>query len=358
MAFPISGASSTIQGSLRGAAVTKALSDAFIPELWSTEVKRALDQKFVTKDHVKSFSFVGKKGDRLRIPNIGRAAVNVKLPETPVSLQARNENDWYIDIDQYKESSFLIEDIVNVQSAYNLRSIYTQEAGYALARDLDASVLALRAALNNIPSQVVTNTSDGTLTGTSAPLNYNAILAAKLILDRADVPEEGRVLIVSPTQYNQLLAVDKFISMWYRDEKPVSSGMVGTIFGIPVIMTSMIGANSTTGYFNGSNTTAIPTPGVVGSGAMYLPTQDRYGTGLPTAFGGSNNGNAAVVHSALLCHPEWCALAMMSEPKVEAERLTLYQGDAVVMTQLYGVRLYQSTNAVVIHTNAVLPSVS
>lgn len=361
------------QGSLRGAANTKMTADAFIPELWSSEVKRFLDQKMVATQYTKKIPFQGKKGDRIHIPNISRTGVFDKLPETPVNLQARTESDYYLDIDKYKESSFLIEDLVGIQAAYNLRAEYTRESGYALARDIDASVLGLRAAVNNVvsatSSQVVLATQSGSNfigtvptaapTGTiaatqGAPLNFSSILLAKQTLDRNDIPEEDRVLIVSPTQYNQLLAVDKFISMFYRDYSPVLTGEVGRIFNIPVVMTSQVGVNSATGYSNGQTT--IPTPGVSGTGAIYLPTQDPF-TSLPTAWGTAPSVGANEVHTAILCHKDWAAVAMQKQPSAESDRQVLYQGDAVVMTQLYGMKLFRPTNAVLIHTSGGIPAV-
>jgi hypothetical protein len=54
----------TFQGTLRGYAVTKSRLDAFIPEVWSGEVLRALNQKFVASQYVKVMNVQGKKGDR------------------------------------------------------------------------------------------------------------------------------------------------------------------------------------------------------------------------------------------------------------------------------------------------------
>lgn len=359
---------SNIQGALRGAAVTKTTADTFIPELWSSEVKRFIDQKLIATQYTKKMPFQGKKGDRIHIPNISRAAVFDKLPETPVNLQARIESEFYLDIDKYKESSFMIEDLVGIQSSFNLRGEYTREAGYALARDVDASVLGLRAAVNNYPTQIVlsggatatsatsvTASPAATIAGTAgASLNFSSILLAKQILDRADVPDD-RVLIVSPTQYNQLLAVDKFISMFYRDYSPTMTGEVGRIFNIPVVMTTQLNANSASGYTNGS--VAIPTPGVNGTGAIYTPSQDPYAS-LPTAWASVNSGFVNEVHTAILCHRDWAVVAMQKEPKAESERQVLYQGDAVVMTQLYGMKLYRPTHAVLIHCAGGIPAVS
>jgi N4-gp56 family major capsid protein len=242
----------------------------------------------------------------------------------------------------------LIEDLGAMQASYDIRQQYTQEAGYALARAMDADVLGHRAALQAISGNAIFNTA--------APLNYNGLLAAKNILDSRDVPEEDRVLIVSTTQYNQLLAVDKFISMWYQDKRAVVTGQVGEIFGIPVIKTSQITANSTTGYSNGDLISNIPTPGVAGAGALYLPRQDAF-TSLPIAFTGTNTGLAASMHSAILCHKEWLAVLRQKMPSVEGDRATAYLADMLVNSCVYGMRLFRPTNAVLIHTNAVLPAV-
>jgi hypothetical protein len=188
-------------------------------------------------------------------------------------------------------------------------------------------------------------------------MNYQALLTAKTILDARDVPQENRVIITSPTGYNQLLAIDKFISMWYQADKPVTTGVVGTIFGIPVIMTSQVGANSTTGYSNGDGIIGIPTPGVVGSGAINLPTQDPF-TSLPTAFTGSNTGLAAQVHTTLMCHSDWACILKAQAPKSEGSRENTHQGDVVVNTVVYGAKLFRKTNAVLINHNGTIPAVT
>lgn len=349
----------SIQGQYRGAAVTRANATSFIPEMWSSEVQRERDLSFVVSRYVKMLSGQFTKGDRLNIPRISRAAVNVKLPETPVNLQSRTDTSFFVDIDRYMESSFMIEDIVNIQASYNLRAEYGREAGYALGRDIDNYLLALRAVINANANQRIISRA-GTV---SEPLNYSAILTAKLALDRAAVPDSERVLIVSATGYNQLLAVDKFISMDYRSGAPVQNGNVGTIFNIPVIMSTNLVANSATGYVNGSGGTPAPTPGVASS--PYLPSQDAFtaldvawnagvlaGVTADTAPGGSE------VHTALLCQKDWAVMAMQKTPGVESSRETLMLGDALVYSQVYGGRVYRPDHAVVIHHDGTIPALA
>ena len=124
-----------------------------------------------------------------------------------------------------------------------LSSNLAKEAAYAIKRDLDAFLLGQRAAIQDLGgSQVIYSSSDGTI-GTNAvsrPFTIDAFLRAKLALDNLDVPASDRVLIISPTQYVQLLALDKIQSMFYRTNAPLMSGIIGSFMGTPVYMSSMV----------------------------------------------------------------------------------------------------------------------
>lgn len=346
-----------LQATYRGGAFVKSDVSTWIKQQWATMVRRALDQKLLMRQFAMMITFPdGKHGDRVTIPTLGRLGVNVKAAGVPVTLQKNTPGNYQILVDQYKETSFMVEDIVSIfldPSGLLLNNL-AKEAAYAISRDLDASLLALRAATNNLGgAQVIFNTSDflNTGTSTSRPFSLQAFLRAKLALDNADVPQEGRVLVVSPTQYIQLLAIDKVQSMFYRTSAPLESAIVGTLMGVPVYMTSMIGTNSATGFSNGATTTA--TPGVTGS--LYFPTQDT-ALGLPTAWANAQAGAAAQIQTAVMYSKEAFAMAMLQEPKTEYSRETLYLSDAMVTSTLYGTRLYRPECAVIIHTNAEVPA--
>lgn len=381
------------QGGYKGTAVDLSNVQVFIPEIWSGEVRRFRDQKFAALMATKRIPFNGKKGDILHIPNISRAAVFDKVPQTPVQLQARTDNEFTFTITKYKESSFMIEDIVNIQSAYGLRSYYTKEAGYALGRDMDNFALAHRAVINAFPSQRiysyspdsgVTNllgdgTSNAHLAGTPAPLTYAALLLAKQKLDEADVPEDGRYVLVSPAQYIDLLSINQFISIDYANTKPVVTGSVGKILDMDVIMTTQIGVNSLTGFVNGQGALPQPTPGVLGS--PYLPDQFtlantvntglandlsltsnwyglpvRSGTGATAADGGQTLGLFGGVNqwaTALVCQADWFAIGVQQEVKTESSRETMYLADAFVASTVYGGKAWRPDAAVVIHTSGI-----
>ena len=350
-----------LQAQYRGASYTRADVAQWIKKEWSTMVRRELEQDLLLRQFCMNVSFSsGKSGDTITVPTIGRLAANRKQAGVPVQLQKGNTGSWTIQVTQFPETSFMVDDIAKymLDPSGMLSSNLAKEATYALKRDFDAFLLGLRAGIQAIGgAQVILNSSNflNNASSTSRPLTLDALLRAKLALDNADVPSDGRVWIISPTQYIQLLSVDKLQSMFYRTSAPVENGIVGTLLGNPVYMTSMVSSNSATGFLNGSQ--SIPTPGVSGANQLYYPDQDAAAT-LPVAWNNTLNTTpeTQAVHTALLLHKDCFAMAMLQEPKTEFSRETLYLSDAVVLSSLYGARIYRPQNAVLVHTNASIPA--
>lgn len=350
-----------LQGEYRGGVNVRADVASWIKKQWATMVRRQLDQQLRMRQWAYVITFPdGKKGDRVTIPTIGRLGVNDKVAAVPVTLQKPATGTWAIDITRHKETSYMIEDIAEMMLDPNglFAMNAAKEAAYAISRDLDAQILGLRAITQTIAAQNIytNNAANAGVNIASAPFTLQAFLRAKLIFDQTGVPDSERVFVVSPVQYMQLLALDKVQSMFYRTSAPLESGVVGSLMGIPVYMTNMITANSTTGFLNGS--TSIPTPGVTGAGQVYYPDQGGTATTLPTTWNVTANTTpeTQAVHTAMLLHKEAYALAMLQEPKTETSRETLYLADAVVTSTVYGAREYRETNAVLIHSNGVIPT--
>jgi hypothetical protein len=196
------------------------------------------------------------------------------------------------------------------------------------------------------PERLVSST--GTLAGNGQAFNLAGYLTAKTILDLADVPDEGRGLLVSPNQHNAMIGQNFFSSRDYVGEsKPIVSGIVGTILGVPVIMTSQIRENSNTGFKNGDGALPSPSPGLTGS--YFLPVQDSFAS-LPLTF----TGNNAPVHTALYCHKEWLAVILQWKPGASQSFENLLQTNAIVYRQTYGMKIYRPDHAVLIHTSGAL----
>lgn len=315
----------------------------FIPEQWLSEVQMFRKARMLDTSVVKTFGAQVKKGDTFHVPRISELGVEDKATDVPVAVQSNNDTDFVLQVDTDRVTAVAIDDLLEIQASYDIRAPHLSAMGYALAKDFTGAILGLRAAVYNIAAQNVFCSSNGLITGNGQAFNYAAFLAARRILLEADVPEERMVLVISPGQESAILTINQFISKDFINNAPVVNGMIGTLMGIKVIRTSMIGANSTTGWRNGAQGAPEPTPGVTGS--RYMPRQDT-ALSLPTVF----SGNSRPVHTAILCQEEWAAAVVSKAPKVTQSFENREQVYLMVGRQAYGAKLYRSNHAVLIHS--------
>jgi hypothetical protein len=318
----------------------------FVPEQWLDEIQMFRKARLLDMGVMKFFMSDVTKGDTFHIPRITELASEDKITDQPVNSQSNIDTDFVIAIDTDRVTAVAIDNIMKIVSNYELRRPYLEAMGYALAKDLFGSILGLRAGVfaGGVASNVFSS-STGTIAGNGQPMSLASFLAARTILFENDVPESDMVLMVSPRQEASLLQINQFTSIDFQNDKPLSSGKIGTLLGIPVIRTSLIGANSLTGWRNGAQGNPEPTPGAAGS--RYLPKQDAF-TALPLVF----TGNSAPVHTAILCHKEWACGVSAKRPSVTQSFENAYQTDLMVSRQVYGSRLYRPNHAVNIHTSA------
>lgn len=215
----------------------------FIPELWSDEILDALEKRLVLAKLVNTdFSdMVRGKGDTIHIPMITNLSANVKTPRSAVTVQAPTESTRDITVNKHYEVSFLVEDLAEIQTAINLRSIYTRRAGYALANQLDSEIKGLAEAnFDIIDSESVA--------GNTTFLTEADILLAKTLLDENYAPMEDRHIVVAPQQYNKLLQIARFTQadvLGPAYENEIRRGLLGTIHGFKVWMTQQLTATGT-----------------------------------------------------------------------------------------------------------------
>jgi N4-gp56 family major capsid protein len=295
-------------------------------------------EQLILAKYVKRIAFNGGVGDYVRMPKISRLGVNNKLPKSPVTYQAVTEGKWDMRVDTYREASFMIEDILEIQSNVNLRSEYTRELGHAMARDIDNAILGMRASFVNV------NVGGSSHINVSTPLSDAEILTAIELMDIRRIPREGRVLIVSPSQHADLIASgSKFTQSEYignAGNRPLLTGVVGQVYGVPVVVTDNMTVNGTNNFSNGDqDPTPGPSPGMTGS--MYYPTQFDVTPPASLPVG---------KWTAMLTTPDALAMAMVKMPNVETDRDIDYQATKVVTTQLYGIKPYREDGCILIST--------
>jgi N4-gp56 family major capsid protein len=181
-----------------------------------------------------------------------RGSANAKVADTQVVLQGDTHSVVNLSIDKHYEYSVVIEDIVEVQALSSLRRFYTDDAGYALATQVDNDLFTI---CEGLQGGVVGGASaslwekaviggDGTTLFTGNSSNDSDITDAGirkmiLTLDNADVPMDGRFMIIPPIAANDMLGINRFTEQQYiGNGEAIKTGKIGSIYGIDVYVSS------------------------------------------------------------------------------------------------------------------------
>ena len=245
-------------------AVTVATADKFIPEIWSDEIVAAYKKNLVLANIVMKMNFKGKKGDVVHIPAPTRGSASAKAASTAATLIADTETEVQVAINKHFEYSRFIEDIVEAQALNSLRQFYTADAGYALARQVDTSLIQLGRSANGGTAGSArydagfvggdgTTTFDytaNTNTGNASALTDAAIRRTIQRLDDNDTPMDGRFFIIPPSSRNTLMGLARYTEQAFvGNGNAIRNGEIGQLYGIPVFTTSnadTAAGNSTT----------------------------------------------------------------------------------------------------------------
>ena len=238
--------------------VTVTTAATFIPEIWSDEIAAAYKKSLVAANLVKKMSFKGKKGDTVHIPVPTRGSAASKTAGSQVTLIAATESEVTVSINNHYEYSRLIEDIVEAQALSSLRQFYTDDAGYALGKQVDTDLIKLgRIAQSGANTAAYTKGyigGDGSTLYVAGSNNASALTDAGIRraiqrLDDSDVPMDGRFFIIPPSSRNTLMGLARYTEQAFVGEQgsanTIRNGEIGNLYGMPVFVSS--NADTTSG---------------------------------------------------------------------------------------------------------------
>jgi len=289
-------------------AVTRSIANNFIPELWSDEVIGAYKSNLVVANLVTKISHKGKKGDTIHIPVPARGSATLKAADAEVTLIASTNTVVDVPITTHYEYSKLIEDIAEIQALSSMRKFYTDDAGYALAKQVDTDLMNLA---EGFQSGATTDKTYGSafigsgataFTGTNeADITDAGIRAFLLNLDNADVPMDNRALIIPPVAANDLLGINRFTEQQYiGNGDAIKTGKIGQIYGVDVYIS----------------------------------------TNCPTvkASGGSAGSAAGTERVGMLMHKDAVVFAEQMGVRTQTQYKQEYLGDLFTADTIYGVK--------------------
>lgn len=235
--------------------VTNTTAATFIPELWSDEIIAAYKQNLVLANTVTRMPMKGKKGDTIHIPKPTRGNASLKAEETQVTLIADTEDEVIVNIDKHYEYSRFIEDITEVQALASMRKFYTDDAGYALARQVDSDLFELGKRLGDGTGSdwehnrvfYANATNDGLL----SPYAVNTVdegdvfedttfRALIQILDDSDVPMDNRFFCIPPSLRNTIMGINRYQSSDFVDGRGVQNGKIGVLYGVDIYVSTNV----------------------------------------------------------------------------------------------------------------------
>jgi len=133
-----------------------------------------------------------------------------------------------------------------------MRKFYTDDAGYALATQVDTKLSTLWEALQGgtvggsnaaaWETAVIGGSGVTLYTGNSSnasDIDDDGIRKMILKLDNADVPMDNRALIVPPIAANDMLGINRFTEQQYIGSgDAIKTGKIGMIYGVDVYISS------------------------------------------------------------------------------------------------------------------------
>jgi len=231
--------------------VNKTAADKFIPEIWSDEVIAAYQKNLVLANLVNKMTMRGKKGDTLHIPKPTRGVAAAKAANTAVTIQADTETEVLVTINKHFEYSRFIEDIVEVQALASLRRFYTEDAGYALAKQVDDELFQLGKAFGDSDGADWVHSNSYFIDATNGLSTYavDTVITTDVFtdagfralikkMDDADVPMDGRFFVVPPSLRAAIMGIDRYNSSDFVDGRGVQNGQIGSLYGIDIYVSS------------------------------------------------------------------------------------------------------------------------
>jgi hypothetical protein len=198
-----------------------------------------------------------------QFPATGTVVTGYHTPGTELTGSTVPSAERVITIDDLLVAQIFIANIDEAKNHYDVRSIYSDEAGKVLAETMDKNiaqvgVLAARA------TATITGGNGGSVLTNAAYGNDSAVLAAGIFtaaqtLDEKNVRAE-RNIFLRPAQYYLLAQNTTLINQWYGGKGAISDGTILKVAGVEVVKTNALpNSNVTTGVvaYQGNFSTTV-----------------------------------------------------------------------------------------------------
>jgi Phage capsid protein len=151
---------------------------------------------------------------------------------TALTIEQLTDSRQTLAVDQQKAFAVEIDDIDSLQSKPDVASAIMNQAAYQLVEASDSYLASLYGGGTSIGSAL-------TITTTNV---FTRILSAKTLLDKANVPQENRFLILSPEMVELLLQNSAYQT---ASTDSILNGSVGRFMGFDVLVSNNVARTGT-----------------------------------------------------------------------------------------------------------------
>ena len=214
-------------------------SAVFIPEMWGDAIRSTFKKNLVLGALANDYSsLVAGSGDKIHIPTFADVAdAAAKTQYDAVTYANNTEVEITMDIDQHYYTAAMVEDMAKVQANSDLLGGYADSIGYKLALHLED---ALAAKLSTSTRAINMDNGDATV---DRQLSRARIVAIVRHLYKVGINPEDCVMVLSTRLYASLFNLDDFVHAEKIALANFPTGTVGTVMGIPVIVSPRIHRN-------------------------------------------------------------------------------------------------------------------
>ncbi len=218
--------------------------DTFIPEVWASQLLIALQARYVfAQGGVINRDYEGEIaafGDTVHIGALSAPTVSTYTKNvTTIAPQTLATTDQTLLIDQSKYFAFEVDDI-DARQVRNDGDLMSKAAYLAAQELVKVSDAFLSGLMTTQAGTVLAAQAVG-----SADAAYLLVRRLRVALDKANVPEAARFLIVSPEFYAVILGDPRFIdASKYGTNAAIMNGEVGRIIGFSVLVANTIPAGT------------------------------------------------------------------------------------------------------------------
>lgn len=225
--------------------------DALFLKVFSGEVMSTFNSQTVMKEKTRIRSI--NNGKSAQFPAIAKTVAEYHTAGAEILGNNIEHAEKVITIDDLLIANTFISRIDEAKNHYDVRAEYSKQMGQALAQTYDRNLLSMAVKAARDPSGIGAGVagqgsaaSEGLgVTPTTAQL-VTGIYDAAASLDTANVPEDERFVIVSPTTYYALVQEDKLINRDFGANGSYSDGTVMRVAGMQIIKSNNLAVNHTT----------------------------------------------------------------------------------------------------------------